>query len=106
MRRRVVLRPAAVRDLDRLYDFIFREAGPATAIGYIRRIRAHCEGLADFPERGLARDGIRPGLRVTGLERRVAIAFSFDATTVRIARIFYGRRDYEALLRAPDKKPS
>ena len=105
MRRRVVLRPAAVRDLDRLYDFIFGEAGPATAAGYIRRIRAHCDSPADFPERGLARDDIRPGLRVTSFERRVAIAFAFDATTVRVARIFYGGRDYEALLREPGRKP-
>ena len=106
MKRRVVLRPAAVRDLDRLYDFIVREAGPATASGYVGRILAHCEGLGDFPERGIARDDIRPGLRVTGFERRVAIAFTFDAEVVRIGRIFYGGRDYEALLRAPGRIPS
>lgn len=104
--RKVVLRPAAVRDLDRLYDYIAERSGAAVAIGYIRRIRQHCAALADFPERGSRRDELRPGLRVTGFERRVAIAFAFDDRTVTIARIFYGGRDYAALLRDGADKES
>lgn len=71
------------------------------AIAYIRRIRIYCEGFAEFPERGARRDDFRPGVRVVGFERRIAIVFTFDDARVRIARIFYGGRDYTALL-GPD----
>ena len=99
--RKIVFRPAAESDLASLYDYIRNQSGaPETAIGYIRRIRAFCEGLAEFPERGTKRDDIRPGLRIAGFERRVAIAFVFDSEAVRVGRIFYGGRDYQALLAA------
>ena len=103
MARKVVLRPAANRDLDRLYDYVGEHAGAERAVGYIRRIRAHCDSLAEFPERGARRDDIRAGLRIAGFERRVAIAFTFDAETVTIVRVFYGGRDYEALLCETDR---
>lgn len=103
MTRSVVLRPAADRDLDRLYAFISKQSGPAVAIGYIRRIRARCDLLKDFPAQGVRRDDLRPGLRVVGFEQRVAIAFAFDDRTVTIARLFYGGRDYEVLLRDPPR---
>jgi len=99
MARRVFFRPAAERDLAALYAYI-RDAngGPEVAIGYVRRIRSFCEGLELFPERGVARDDIRPGLRLTHFERRVVVAFTITTDQVRIGRIFYGGRDYAALL--------
>ncbi len=100
MARKVVFRAAAERDLAKLYRDIRDQRGePTVAINYIRRIRAYCEGFAECPERGGRRDDTRPGLRIVGFERRVAIAFTFDDERVRIARLFCGGRDYEALLR-------
>jgi toxin ParE1/3/4 len=97
--RRVVFRAAANRDLAKLYKVIKDERGePTVAINYVRRIRQYCEDFAEFPARGTMRDDIRPGLRIIGFERRVAIAFTFDDKQVRIGRIFYGGRDYEAML--------
>jgi toxin ParE1/3/4 len=63
MARRVFFRPAAERDLTALYAYI-RDAngGPEVAIGYVRRIRSSGEGLAPFPERGVARQDLRPRL--------------------------------------------
>lgn len=99
MARKVVFRAAAERDLAKLYRDIRDQRGePTVAINYIRRIRSYCEGFAEFPERGTLRDDIRPGLRIIGYERRVTIAFTFDDQRVRIGRVFYGGRDYEALL--------
>jgi toxin ParE1/3/4 len=99
--RKVVFRAVAERDLAKLYNDIKESRGePTVAINYIRRIRSFCEGFAEFPERGMKRDDIRPGLRIIGFERRVAIAFTFDEEHVRIGRILYGGRDYEALLGA------
>jgi toxin ParE1/3/4 len=50
-------------------------------------------GLADFPERGSPRNGLRPGLRITGFERRVMIA-----EPVIIDRVLYGGREPKTAL--------
>jgi toxin ParE1/3/4 len=53
-----------------------------------------------FPERGTRRDDLRPDLRVTGVERRVTIAFHVTAEAVIIDRILYGGRDLAPALDA------
>jgi toxin ParE1/3/4 len=85
--------PEARTDLLDLYNFISNEAGAARALDYIARIENYCLGFASTPERGTKRDDIRPGLRITGFERRVAIAFRVDDRRVTILRILYGGRD-------------
>jgi toxin ParE1/3/4 len=96
---RVVFAPEAEDDLINLYDFIADDAGPQTAYGYTERIRAFCAGFSTFPERGTRRDDLRSGLRITGFERRVTIAFHVTEELVVIDRILYGGRNAEALLR-------
>ena len=61
---------------------------------------ATCEGLALFPLRGVPREDIRPGLRVTHHKGRTLIAYAVDedARTVSVLGIFYGGQDYEAVL--------
>jgi toxin ParE1/3/4 len=81
---KVELRDEALADLAALYDYIAHESSSEIAIGYVRRIRAACEQLATFPERGRRRDDILPGLRVIGFERRVTIAFRVLKTRVEI----------------------
>ena len=59
-----------------------------------------CEGLALFPLRGVPREDIRPGLRVTHHKGRTLIAYAVDegTRTVSVLGIFYGGQDYEAAL--------
>lgn len=61
---------------------------------------ATCEGLAVFPLRGVPREDIRPGLRVTHHKGRTLIAYAVDENTrtVSVLGIFYGGQDYEAVL--------
>ncbi len=61
---------------------------------------ATCEGLALFPLRGVPREDIRPGLRVTHHKGRTLIAYAIDesARIVSVLGIFYGGQDYEAAL--------
>src|SRR4051812_37476702 len=66
MARRVIILPSAERDLHSLYTYIRDRSGPEVAIGFVRRIRAYCEGFETFPERGRRRDDLRPGLRLVG----------------------------------------
>ncbi|MBM3226428.1 MAG: type II toxin-antitoxin system RelE/ParE family toxin [Candidatus Tectomicrobia bacterium] len=103
--RRVVFRPAAEDDLAQLYrDITTRSGYPERAIGYVRRIRRFCDTLASFPERGQRRDDVRSGLWVISFERRVIIAYMIlDTGDVEIGRIFYGGRDYEAIIREDEE---
>lgn len=99
----VRFRPAAEADLFNLYGYVAERSGRARAGAYIDRVEAACLGLADFSERGTRRDDLRPGLRVIGIERRVAILFQVTAERVEIGRILYGGRDLEALTLGPEE---
>jgi toxin ParE1/3/4 len=57
------------------------------------------------PERGTLREDLGPGLRTLGFEGRVTIAFRILPDRVQIVRIFYGKRDFEAILRRERFEP-
>jgi plasmid stabilization system protein ParE len=65
----------------------------SAADGYVGRVVDFCNGLSIFPLRGTQRDDLLPGLRVTGFERRVTIAFVVTTDAVLIEGIFYGQND-------------
>jgi toxin ParE1/3/4 len=88
-RRSVVFTPEAQDDLIQLYDWIAHRAGSAIALGYVERVEAFCLGLDVASERGTLRSDVRPGLRVTGFERRSTIAFTVSDDEVTILR-YYG----------------
>lgn len=94
---RVVFGPEARNDLLGLYAYIAAHSGEERALAYVERIEQFCFGLAQFPERGARRDDLLPGLRVTGFEKRCAIAFHIGQSVVTIDRILYGGRDMDSL---------
>ena len=96
---RVVFTPESEGHLDELYRYIAEAATPEVAAGYVDAIIAYCEGLSEFPHRGLARDDIRPGLRTTSYRKRTVVAYAILEDVVAVIRIFHGGRDYEAILR-------
>ena len=71
----------------------------ATARGFTARIKARCEKIGNVPHIGTARDDILPGLRMVPFERSAVILYVVETNRVRITNIFYGGRDYEALMR-------
>jgi toxin ParE1/3/4 len=97
-RRPVGWSPSARNDLQQIHDYISDAGSPVNALRFIERIAVYCETLDYASERGQRRDDIRPGLRVVGFERRVAIAFEVDDERVTILRIFYGGVDWERAL--------
>ncbi len=97
---KVAFSPEARDDLKELYLFIAGCADSDRAMGYVERIETYCRGFADFPERGTRRDDLFPGLRITGFESRVTIAFHVGADTVTFLRILYGGRDIDALMKS------
>ena len=97
---RVAFRPAAEADLNALFEYISREATPRVAGDYVKRVHAACTALETFPSRGASREDLGSGVRLLGFERRVAIAYSVNNEDVEILGLFYGGRDFAAILRA------
>lgn len=95
---RVVFAPEALAQLEALYRYIAQAAGPDVASRYTNAIVTYCEGLHVFPLRGMRRDGIRPGLRITNYKKRAVIAFEVDAEVVSVIGVYYGGQDYESVL--------
>ena len=98
MKFKVQFAPEARTDLVNLYLHIAQQAGDAVAWDYVDQIKHYCQGFADFPERGTARDDIAPGLRIVGFKRRISLAFSVGTDTVTFLRIMYGGRDVSSLV--------
>lgn len=96
---RIIFTPLAERQIAKLHEYIAAHASEERADGYINRIVDYCNGFTTFPLRGTQRDDLLPGLRVTGFERRVTIAFTVTADAVLIEGIFYGGQDFEATFR-------
>jgi toxin ParE1/3/4 len=96
----VVFTPEARDQLQELYRYIEKEASPSIAQRFTGNIIDHCAKLREFPERGVRRDDIRPGLRITNYKGRVAIAFAIGEQDVSIIGVFYGGRDYGSLLQS------
>jgi toxin ParE1/3/4 len=78
-----------------MYAFIADLGGEERAMGYIDRIETFCRRFRTFPERGTRRDDIRAGLRVTGFERQVAIAFHVSDDAVIFDRFLSAGRSLE-----------
>lgn len=101
MTRTVVYSPRAREQLADLYRWIADQSGfLSRAEDYVSAIVDYCDGLADFPFIGLVRDDLRPGLRTVGFRRRAVIAFAVHESAVEIHGVYYGGRDYAALIAA------
>jgi len=58
-----------------LYQYIASEASPSIALRYTEAIVSYCESLSIFPQRGMKRDDVRAGLRITHYKKRAVIDF-------------------------------
>ncbi|HMW22077.1 MAG TPA: type II toxin-antitoxin system RelE/ParE family toxin, partial [Burkholderiaceae bacterium] len=96
---RIVFAPEAGDQLEELFGYVAERRSAAVAQRYTGAVVATCEGLVLFPMRGVPREDIRPGLRVTHHKGRTLIAYAVDdgTRTVSVLGIFYGGQDYEAV---------
>ncbi len=88
----VLFAETAKADLDDIFAWIADRAGLDVARAYTCRIEGFCREMTPFPQRGTARDDVRPGLRTLGFERRATIAFTVNGEDVIILRILYAGR--------------
>ena len=96
----VVFAPQAQDQLVALYRYIAKQGSSVTADRYTEAVVACCEALATFPNRGVSREDVRAGLRLTHYRGRTMIAFFVDEARqeVAIVGVFHGGQDYESAL--------
>ena len=97
---RVIFTPEATEQLVALYNYIADAASPDIAARYTEAILGYCEKLDLSPVRGIMRDDVRPGLRITNFKKRTVIAFAVEPENMQVSIIglFYGGQDYETIL--------
>ncbi|WP_419693545.1 type II toxin-antitoxin system RelE/ParE family toxin [Mesorhizobium muleiense] len=96
----VEYRETARNDLADIFRSIVEAGGsPEVALKFVLRIEDRCQSIGNAPRGGRSRDDIAPGLRTVPFEHSAIITCVVDDDVVRIVNIFYGGRDYEALMR-------
>ena len=93
MNRKVVFADQAISDLENCFDYLLPLAGEKTTTAFIDGIRGYCLGFDIFPERGLQRDDLRPGMRLVGYKYNASIAFIVTKSEVTILRVFMRGQD-------------
>ncbi|KND58563.1 hypothetical protein BVER_03526 [Candidatus Burkholderia verschuerenii] len=95
---RVQFAPEALEQLATLEAYIAVAGVPETAAQYVDAIVDFCVSLATFPERGVSRADLLPGLRITHYRKRAVIAFRVTDDIVSVLGVYYGGQDYETRL--------
>lgn len=95
---RLAYRPAALADLDAIYDFIEPE-NPIRALSFVKDIRTRCQTLCTHPQLGPARNDLGQDIRIYPMLGRIIVAYRITQDTIDIVRVFSGGQDYESILR-------
>jgi plasmid stabilization system protein ParE len=88
--------PRAKREIRSIERYIAKKGSPRDAADFVDRIIKRCERIALAPYQGNLHEDLRPGLRKTGMEDRVAVLFTVKGETVTILSIAYGGRQFTA----------
>lgn len=93
--RRVLKRPLAETDLDDIWWYIAQD-NPEAADQLLDRIEERCQALVRFPEMGVNRDELVPGLRSFPIGNYL-IFYLINEHEIEIVRVLPGMRDINAL---------
>lgn len=95
----VVFRPQALTDIEAILLYVLEVSRSVqTASAFTDRIYARCERIGDAPHGGVAREDLGSGIRLVPFEKRAVILYRLEGHAVVIVNIFYGGRDYAALM--------
>jgi toxin ParE1/3/4 len=103
--RKLVYSSKANEDLTDLFLWIYEARfDPYLAEQFVQRIRNRCDLIATLPHGGRPRDDLFPGLRTIAFERKAVIAYIVKDETIEIVNVFYGGRDFEAIIGVEEDK--
>lgn len=89
----VLYAPAALADLEEIWDYTEQGFGRAQAERYLRTIATACTTVATDPGRGIGVDYIRPGYRKLPVNAHVIFFRATGQGDVEIIRILHQRMD-------------
>jgi toxin ParE1/3/4 len=92
---RVLKRPLAELDLDDIWWYIAQD-NPEAADRLLDRIEEQCQSLARFPEMGISREELMPGLRSLPVGNYVVFYLPIERG-IEIVRVLHGMRDIDVL---------
>lgn len=91
---------SATNDLANIFSYIVEAGGSVdAALRFVLRIEDRCRTIGNAPRGGRSRDDVMPGLRTVPFEHSAVIAYVIDGDKILIVNVFYGGRDFEALMR-------
>ena len=95
----VHLLEGAIADLMNIGHYIAEESGSIeTAIAFTNRIERRCYKIGDAPNGGAPRPDLGKDIRLVPFEKSAVIIYRATEDAVEIVSVFYGGRDYEAIL--------
>ena len=86
------LTPAALRDLEGIWDYTVERWGTAQAVQYLDRLNEAFQQLAQAPDSGQRCDAIRPGYRRRWVEQH-AVYYQLRGSTLVVVRVLHQRMD-------------
>lgn len=95
----VHLLEGAIADLMNIAHYIAEESGSIeTALAFTNRIERRCHKIGDAPNGGAPRPDLGKDIRLVPFEKSAVIIYRVIEEAVEIVSVFYGGRDYEAIL--------
>ncbi|MER0237516.1 type II toxin-antitoxin system RelE/ParE family toxin [Fulvimarina sp. MAC8] len=93
--------PLAQTDLEDIYRFVAVTAdNPRRAALFTDRIVDRAEKIGDAPYGGVARPDLGEGIRMVPFEKSAVILYTVGDEEVLVVNVFYGGKDYAAILNA------
>ena len=86
------LTPAALRDLETLWDYTEQRWGTAQALHYLDALETAFQSLAQAPESGQRCDAIRAGYRRSWVEQH-GVYYRLEGDAVVVVRVLHQRMD-------------
>jgi toxin ParE1/3/4 len=90
---RFVFSPAAVKDIDAIWDYTAGAWSAAQADAYVSKIRNACHALADGRSRGRSLEMVRPGYWKLAVGSRFLVYRLIEGDVIDVVRILHNRMD-------------
>ena len=92
MKRHVILRPRALRDLEDIWDYTIANWGARQAESYVRQVNEAFEALAENPNLGRSCEQVRAGYRKYLVGSHI-VFYRKVGDAVEVVRILHARMD-------------
>ena len=91
---KILKRPLAENDLEEIWWYLAQD-DPDAANRFLDKIEERCRALAQFPNMGVSRDELHPGLRSLPVGKYL-IFYTLIPDGIEVVRLLHGMMDIDA----------